>query len=320
MNTPTSHQSILILSKPTHLLTMTIAPKTRNTLGRIMAGLITCLTLTAPALADSFDVPDIVVEQPAGTNIVDGGSAAFGAVAAGSTADLVFTVRNAGTVDLTGLGITFDGYDPEMFSVVSAPTAPVVPGGSTTFTVRFAPTNGGGHSAGMHITSNDFDETPFDITLTDTAAASANTKLTNLTLSSGSLTPAFSPTTTSYTASVPYSLTSLTVTPTKLHANASIKVNGTTVASGSASGAIALAVGPNVINTVVTAQDGTTTQTYAVTVTRASAATGDVDVAFNPNSDNTIFTAVPQADGKILLGGYFAYLGGNYTGIMVWRD
>ena len=60
---------------------MTIAPKTRNTLGRIMAGLITCLTLTAPALADSFDVPDIVVEQPAGTNIVDGGSAAGAAYA-----------------------------------------------------------------------------------------------------------------------------------------------------------------------------------------------------------------------------------------------
>jgi hypothetical protein len=41
-------------------------------------------------------------------------------------------------------------------------------------------------------------------------------------------------------------------------------VNGSMVASGTASGAIPLVVGQNIINTLVTAQDGTTTQTYTL--------------------------------------------------------
>jgi small neutral amino acid transporter SnatA (MarC family) len=47
-------------------------------------------------------------------------------------------------------------------------------------------------------------------------------------------------------------------------------VNGTIVTSGSASGAIPLNVGPNTITVLVTAQDGTTTQSYTITVTRAA--------------------------------------------------
>jgi len=47
-------------------------------------------------------------------------------------------------------------------------------------------------------------------------------------------------------------------------------VNGTAVASGNPSTIIPLAVGPNTITTVVTAQDGTTTKTYTLTITRAA--------------------------------------------------
>ncbi len=54
---------------------------------------------------------------------------------------------------------------------------------------------------------------------------------------------------------------------------ATVKVKGTTVASGAASGAITLDVGSNTITTVVTAQDGTTKSTYTVTVTRAAPST-----------------------------------------------
>lgn len=110
-----------------------------------------------------------------------------------------------------------------------------------------------------------------DISITANAAISSNADLSNLSLSVGSLSPAFSASTTSYTSSVPNSTTSITVTPTKADANATITVNGVAVASGSASGPIALNVGSNTITTVVTAQDGTTTKTYTLTVTRAAA-------------------------------------------------
>ncbi|WP_165761290.1 cadherin-like beta sandwich domain-containing protein [Niastella koreensis] len=95
--------------------------------------------------------------------------------------------------------------------------------------------------------------------------------LFGLALNSGTLVPAFSASTTSYTASVLNSVSSITVTPTANSTLATITVNGTPVTSGNASAPIALAEGPNTITTLVTAQDGVTTKTYSVTVNRATA-------------------------------------------------
>jgi hypothetical protein len=99
---------------------------------------------------------------------------------------------------------------------------------------------------------------------------SNNANLSNLVLSGGTLNPAFASGTTSYTADVANSVASITVTPTASDTNATVRVNGTIVASGSASGAINLNVGANTITIGVTAQDGVTTRTYTVTVTRAN--------------------------------------------------
>jgi len=96
--------------------------------------------------------------------------------------------------------------------------------------------------------------------------------LSGLTLSSGTLSPTFAAASTNYTASVPYTNSAITVTPTLADATATVTVNGTNVASRTASGPIPLNVGPNTITTVVTAQDGTTKSTYTVTVTRAPSA------------------------------------------------
>ena len=101
---------------------------------------------------------------------------------------------------------------------------------------------------------------------------SAVSTLFGLTLSSGTLSPAFTAATKIYTASVTNATTSMTVTPTVTDTTATIKVNGTAVASGVASGAISLVVGSNPITVLVTAQDGTTQSTYTVTVTRAPSA------------------------------------------------
>ncbi|MEL7564512.1 MAG: cadherin-like beta sandwich domain-containing protein, partial [Dehalobacterium sp.] len=101
------------------------------------------------------------------------------------------------------------------------------------------------------------------------APASNNATLSALTISQCTLSPTFVSGTTSYTASVANSITSLTVTPTASHADATVKVNGIAVTSGSASSPINLSVGNNAIEIEVTAQDGTTKQTYTITVTRA---------------------------------------------------
>ena len=105
----------------------------------------------------------------------------------------------------------------------------------------------------------------YTLTVTREGAGSAPSLL-SLQLSSGSLSPAFSPTTTQYTVSVANSVTSVTVTPTTTSANALISVNGTNVPSGSPSGAINLNIGSSTISITVENSDGL--RAYTVTVTR----------------------------------------------------
>lgn len=111
-------------------------------------------------------------------------------------------------------------------------------------------------------------------TTTTTTTTSTDAALSGLAVSSGTLSPAFAPGTTSYTLSVANTVTSLTLTPTVDASGATVTVAGATVSSGSASAAQALAVGSTAIAIVVTAPDGSTTSTYTVTVTRAAAASG----------------------------------------------
>jgi hypothetical protein len=105
---------------------------------------------------------------------------------------------------------------------------------------------------------------------------SANADLNALTLSSGTLSPNFGRNTLNYTANVASSTASITLTPTKAQANATIEVsvnNGAfaTVNSGSPSGSLSLNYGSNSILVKVTAQNGTTTKTYSLTVFRLNA-------------------------------------------------
>ncbi len=123
-------------------------------------------------------------------------------------------------------------------------------------------------------------------TITASRSPSTNANLASMGPSVGPLTPTFAPGTTSYTLSVANSVSSMTVKPVSSDANATIKVNGTTVASGTTSGAIALAVGPNTVSVVVTAQDGTTTKTYTITVTRASGGADSYDPGLSVNNPN----------------------------------
>ena len=107
------------------------------------------------------------------------------------------------------------------------------------------------------------------------AVASSDATPSGLTISSGTLTPVFDSGTTVYTYNVANAVTSVTVTPTLNESHATVTINGNSVASGAASGAINLdniAPATNTITIVVTAQDAITTKTYTITVTRAAPA------------------------------------------------
>ena len=103
-----------------------------------------------------------------------------------------------------------------------------------------------------------------------TTLSSSDATLSNLVSSSGPFDQPFAPGTTTYTTSVPNTTTAITLTPTATTGStASITINSAPVASGSPSGSLGLNVGSNTFTIVVTAQDGKTTDTYTVTVTRA---------------------------------------------------
>lgn len=126
-------------------------------------------TTTSDTFVLTVNAPDIVVEQPFNTSISSGGTKDFGNVLVGGSTSLVFFVKNITASNLTGLNLTLNGADAAMFTIISTPVAPVAgPNGATAFTIRFNPTSAGAKTAAIHLSSNDPDENPFDITLTGT--------------------------------------------------------------------------------------------------------------------------------------------------------
>jgi uncharacterized protein YdeI (BOF family) len=142
------------------------------------------------------------------------------------------------------------------------------------------------------------DSTTQDYTATVSVGASSNSNLSALSISGGTLSPAFVSGTTSYTASVGNAYSSITVTPTVADGNATVKVNGLAVASVGATGEINLSVGNNIITVVVTAQDGTTSNTYSITVTRAASSGGSSSTTTTQSSQSTTQNTVVVVNGK----------------------
>ena len=109
--------------------------------------------------------------------------------------------------------------------------------------------------------------TSSDATLSGLALAENGNSIT--------LTPGFVTATISYTAPVANAVSQITITPTQNHSGASIEYlddsnAAISDADSNASGMqVDLDVGANTIKVEVTAQDGVTTATYSVVVTRA---------------------------------------------------
>jgi hypothetical protein len=102
------------------------------------------------------------------------------------------------------------------------------------------------------------------------AALGGNNNLSALTVSPGTLNPAFNANTLSYTVDVASSVTSVSVTPTRQDSNATITVNGQAATSGQARTIQLGGPGSNTpILIIVTAQNGSQ-KTYTVGVNRAA--------------------------------------------------
>ncbi|WP_191906990.1 T9SS type A sorting domain-containing protein [Adhaeribacter soli] len=134
-------------------------------------------------------------------------------------------------------------------------------------------------------------------------APSSNANLANLTLSSGTLNPVFAANTTSYTASVNSSTTSVVLTATIADPAATLKINNTAATSGSGR-SITLASGSNLITVEVTAQNGSI-KTYTVNVTQMTPTgpiswTGTTSTDWNTAS-NWSSNSVPASTSDVVI-------------------
>ncbi len=113
----------------------------------------------APELAFNFE----------GNRLSSGLTKDFGPVIIGARSVLEFTIRNIGSIELTGLNLSITGANTGRFLVnpTTIPTT-LAAKGSFTFAVTFAPDAPGDASTRLEITSDDTDAGPFIVTLNGT--------------------------------------------------------------------------------------------------------------------------------------------------------
>ena len=139
-----------------------------------------------------------------------------------------------------------------------------------------------------------------------TATHAPVAELRDLSVSQVKLHPFFSGLHADYRAWVAHGVEKVRVTPTNRHAKGTITVNGKEVASGAASGEIALTEGENVITVQITAPDNYTSRSYTVRVVRASAA-ASVDATLRGLAVYTATGKQPDAANQV------GYAGSAYT-------
>ena len=113
------------------------------------------------------------------------------------------------------------------------------------------------------------------IAVKGTSAVSTDATLSGLELEDGNgngitLDPVFAPGTTSYTAAVVNRIDTVTLTATKNEDDATVAITDDDDAATPGEAEFSLVEGENIIEVVVTAEDGITTSTYTITATRAT--------------------------------------------------
>ncbi|MEO6979583.1 MAG: cadherin-like beta sandwich domain-containing protein, partial [Mucilaginibacter sp.] len=202
------------------------------------------------------------------------------------------------TVTITGINfntltaVKFGGVAASSFTIVSATSVTAVVGPGTSGSVSVTNPDGTFTKAGFKISS----------TIALLKAITLTPQIT-LTTTTG---PGYR----NYKGAIPNNISSIQVTANAQDTAAMILINGTVVKSGIKSQPIALKIGANVINIVVTATDGVTTKNYIITATRAGSTVatlsnlvlskGTLSPAFAPAT--TSYTAtVPFATSTISL-------------------
>lgn len=144
--------------------------------------------------------------------------------------------------------------------------------------------------AGIDLKENELNGASASLTIKD-VALSNNANLKSLSVSTGTLSPAFSAARTNYTVSVPYEAANITLYATTSDAKAKVAIS---------SNPTNLNVGANNIKVTVTAQDGSQ-KIYTVVVTRREqGATQEPDITPPPTNTNPYETVISGKNYEIV--------------------
>lgn len=271
-------------------LTLSLANATGTT-----PGVSTTLPFAGQSYTMDKTLPTVSIGAPSVSTIAAG---------AGPVTYLVtFTDPNFNTSTLDGGDITLNTTGTATAGVKD------VTGAGNTRTVSLSSITGAG-TIGITVAAARATDTAGNANLVSAASTtftvlSNNADLSALALTTATINEAFAANTTAYTSSVPNATSSVTVTPTRAQANATIEARVAanafvSVTSGSPSASLPLAVGPNTIQVKVTAQDGTTIKTYSIAVTRAAGVPGAPTVGTataGTNANATVTFTAPASDG-----------------------
>lgn len=133
-----------------------------------------CTTTPRVAVSASISAPEISVSGN-GFNIADEDNTPIttdftdlGTSNVGVSVTRTYTVQNNGTLNLTTGIISITGANAADFVVITNPSAIILPGGSSTFSIRFTPSAIGPRAGNLSFVTNDYDENPFNFVISGT--------------------------------------------------------------------------------------------------------------------------------------------------------
>ncbi|MGB4067168.1 MAG: cadherin-like beta sandwich domain-containing protein [Nitrospira sp.] len=195
-------------------------------------------------------------------------------------------------------------YTLSVPSTVASVTVTATPeNNSTNITIDGTPTRSFSVNLDLPPSSNDIaivlteqsgSQSSYIITVNRAAPLSGDNELSNLTVSSGSLTPGFSPGTLTYTVDVATGTSSLTITATLQDSNASLMINGQGISSGQSREISPLTPpGSDTLITILVRAPSGAEKTYRVTVKRPLPSSNAALSALTVSAGNLIpgFTA-----------------------------
>lgn len=220
-------------------------------------------------VAVSFDSSVLTYSSCSVTASANGGTVVLNigdAMGYSNSATITFKASSAGTSNISASATTAGDAEGESVDLSGASKSVTVQNKADSASDKKEDSNNNNNNDNNNNNeNNNSDDNKED----SSSTKSADNSLKSLVLSAGALSPKFSPSTTSYTATVDYSVTSIAITAVPSNSKASVV---------SVSGNEGLKVGANTVTIIVKAENGVTS-TYTITVTREEEKADEPEVA-----------------------------------------